>query len=373
MKQATARTAAVLAVFAACLYLLRGLLPAIAWSGLLAVSTWPLHKRMVRRLGDRGRDVSAALLTAVAVVVLLLPLGWLVYRGVLEAPVLLRWWATSNDVGLPAPDWLASLPWVGGWLLRQWNEWLADPGALSETVHGMAGGMRFQTGRALLKQIAHDAMSVFFCVPILFFLYRDGSTLARKGEAALARQFGPLGVQTMRLAISAARGTVNGLVLVGLAVGVLMSVAYVLAGVPHPALCGLATGLIGILPFGAPVVLAGVLIYLFSVGASTAGVALGVFGGVTFFIADHFVRPVFIAGTSRLPLILALLGIVAGLETFGVLGIFLGPTLLAVLTAIWRELTEASPIEGTASDGGALVASRPDVAIRRQRSDSTPP
>jgi len=73
-------------------------------------------------------------------------------------------------------------------------------------------------------------------------------------------------------------------------------------------------------------------------GSTTTAIWLGIFGAAAIFMADHFVRPVFMAGAAKLPLVLALLGIVGGLETFGVLGLFLGPTLLAVTVAVWREL-----------------------------------
>ena len=361
MKPETARTAAVLALLAACLYLLHGVLPALAWAGLLAVGTWPLHERIVALLGRRGHGWSAALLTAVIVVALLLPLAWLIRGAVVEAPVLLRLWTASKDAGLAAPDWLASLPWIGAWALRQWNEWLAQPGGLGEAVHGMAGGMGLRTGRMLVREAGHAAMSVFFCVLVLFFLYRDGDTLVAQIDAVLTRQFGPAGVKTMRVAVRAARGTVNGLVLVGLGVGVAMSVAYAVAGVPHPALWGLATGLLGIVPFGAAVVLAGVVLFLASTGAGTTAVVLASFGMVLIFVVDHFVRPLFIAGSSRLPLVLALLGIVAGLETFGVLGIFLGPTLLAVMAAMWRQLA-AGPAR--AADAVATEAAGPPAVPR---------
>jgi predicted PurR-regulated permease PerM len=91
-------------------------------------------------------------------------------------------------------------------------------------------------------------------------------------------------------------------------------------------------------PFGAMLVLVGVLLFLVAAGATTTAIWLGIFGAAAIFVADHFVRPVFMAGAGRLPLVLALLGIVGGLETFGVLGLFLGPTLLAVMVAVWREL-----------------------------------
>ena len=119
-----------------------------------------------------------------------------------------------------------------------------------------------------------------------------------------------------------------------------MAIAYAVAGVPHPAALGLATGLLGMVPFGAMLVLALVVLYSLAVGSTTAAVALAAFGAVAIFLADHFVRPVFMAGGARLPVVLALLGVIGGLETFGVLGLFLGPTLLAVVVAVWRELTE---------------------------------
>ena len=95
-------------------------------------------------------------------------------------------------------------------------------------------------------------------------------------------------------------------------------------------------------PFGAMLVVVLVAVYLLAVGSTVAAVALLVVGGIAIFIADHFVRPKFMTSGTQLPLVLALLGIVGGLETFGVLGLFLGPTLLAIVVAIWREL--ASPV-----------------------------
>jgi predicted PurR-regulated permease PerM len=83
------------------------------------------------------------------------------------------------------------------------------------------------------------------------------------------------------------------------------------------------------------------VLYLFALNANGAALAVLAIGAVTIFITDHFIRPLFITGASRLPLVLALLGVVAGLETFGILGIFIGPTLLAVMLTIWRELSAA--------------------------------
>ena len=338
MRPETARTAAVLALFVAAAYLLRGVMSAVCWSCLIAVCTWPLHDRLDRRCGGRGRAISSALLTAAAIMLLLVPIVYVVYEARHEAPMLLRLWATSKDAGLPAPDWVARLPFVGAWISREWNAQVAQPGALADMVHGLAARFNFAAGRNFLVGIGHRAMSIFFCVLVLYFLYLRGDVLAAQFESVVRRYLKEQGVRTLHVAVRAVRGTVNGLVLVGLGMAAVMSVAYAVAGVPHPAVWGLITGLVGIVPFGAAVALAGVALYLLAMDAQTAAGVLLVGGGVLIFIVDHFVRPLFIAGSSQVPLVLALLGIVGGLETFGILGLFVGPTLMAILVAVWREL-----------------------------------
>ena len=340
MKPQTVRTVAVVALAAAAIFVLHRLIAPILWAGIIAVATWPLHERSRRLAGARLEHVNALLLTGAAVVFLGVPFTYLALRGWRELPELLHLLASSQQTGLPAPDWVVRLPVVGPWAAQQWNEALADPGALNGYVHSLFGRLDFETGRSLVSDVARHAMSFFFCILVLFFLYLDGDALAAQIDTVAGQQLGPTGQRTRVLVVRSVRGAVNGLVLVGLGLGVLMTIAYAVAGVPHPAALGLATGLFGMVPFGATVVLALVVLYLFAVGATAAAISLAIAGVVAVFIADHFVRPVFIAAGSNLPMVLALLGIVGGLETFGVLGLFLGPTLLAVVVAVWRELAD---------------------------------
>jgi hypothetical protein len=135
--------------------------------------------------------------------------------------------------------------------------------------------------------------------------------------------FGPAGEHLGKEAVVAVRATVNGLVLVGLAEGALLGVAYVVAGDSHPVLFGFATGLLATVPFGAP------LVYVVSRHRR--------FASAVVFIADHFVPPALIGIATRLPFLWVLLGIFGGLETFGLVGLFLGPAIMAAVLAIWRE------------------------------------
>jgi predicted PurR-regulated permease PerM len=129
-------------------------------------------------------------------------------------------------------------------------------------------------------------------------------------------------------------------VLVGLAEGLLLGIVYFAAGLPYPATIGAITAVAAVIPFVAPIVYTLAGLYLFIMGDTVGALIIIVSGSVIVFIADHFVRPVLIGGAARLPFLWVLLGILGGLESFGFLGLFLGPAIMAALIALWREWTE---------------------------------
>jgi predicted PurR-regulated permease PerM len=139
--------------------------------------------------------------------------------------------------------------------------------------------------------------------------------------------------------VASVHGTVDGLVLVGLGEGVILGVAYWIAGVPHPTILGAVTAIAAMIPFAAPVAFGIAAILLLAQGAPGAAAAIFALGAVVVFVADHFVRPVLIGGATRLPFLWVLLGILGGVETWGLLGLFLGPALMAALIQLWRDWT----------------------------------
>ena len=117
----------------------------------------------------------------------------------------------------------------------------------------------------------------------------------------------------------------------------MLGVAYTIAGVSHPVLFGFATGLLATVPFGAPLVYVVACVTLIAQSRLSTAVLLFLFASAVVFVADHFVRPTLIGMSTRLPFLWILLGIFGGLETFGLVGLFLGPAILAAVLAIWRE------------------------------------
>jgi predicted PurR-regulated permease PerM len=181
-----------------------------------------------------------------------------------------------------------------------------------------------------------------FCLLSLFFLFRNGDSLAAQLRHAGARAFGAGAERIGRQTIASIHATVNGLVLVGLAEGLVLYVAYLVTGVPRPTLLGAATAVGAIIPFGAPFFFGIAALLALAQGSTAGAISIVVVGALTTFVADHFVRPVVIGSATRLPFIWVLFGIFGGVETWGLLGLFLGPAIMSVLILLWREWTETT-------------------------------
>ncbi len=332
--QRLARTTLIIGVVFLGVWMLWRFLPALAWAGVLAIATWPLRNMLARRgLGETG---IASLLTLVLALVLVLPLIGIGMEVAHDRAAIVEWIRNVNTNGFGSLEILRRLPYVGTMAADWWDAHLAQPGA-ARALLGRTGSLLPIT-RLLGLEVASRLTILIFTVLALFFLYRDAPALMRDATSVGEQLFGPTGRRLGQNVIAAVRGTVNGLVLVGLAEGVLLGIAYAATGLAHHAvLLGLVTGVLATIPFGAPVVFILCAIYLFAYGQATGAIILLVAGSVVVFIADHFVRPILIGSSTRLPFLWVLLGIFGGLETFGLIGLFLGPAIMSVLIALWRE------------------------------------
>jgi predicted PurR-regulated permease PerM len=239
--------------------------------------------------------------------------------------------------GIPPPEWLGHLPLGSAQATNWWNENLASPDSASELLKRARQSEFVANSGQLGGEIAHRLVLFGFTLLTLFFLFKDGDKVSAQLQRASARAFGPSGERVGRQMIASVHGTVDGLVLVGLGEGFILGVGYLIAGVPHPTLFGLFTAIAAMVPFGAPLVFGIAALILLTQGAVASAIIIGVLGLVVTFAADHFVRPTLIGSATRLPFLWVLLGILGGVETWGLLGLFLGPAIMAALMLLWRD------------------------------------
>jgi len=329
-------------IFGLTLWVLSPFLAALAWAGILAYVTWPLHQWVCRRMP--GRDSLAALLMTLGVTaMLLLPLIGVMFAvagDVVAASTTLRQFALHGLPPLPAEV----SGWPGGvWLAEQYQRVQADPAwvhaqlaALDLTNTGALKSLAGGVGR----NVAKFGLAVF----ALFFLYSHGVSVLAQFRGVATRWLGEAArgyIQTVGVTV---RAVVFGIVLTALAQGALAGLGYWVAGIDAPALWGAITALISLIPFVGPVVWIGLSLALLANGETGAALGLFLCGALVVSWVDNLIRPIVISGPTRIPFLLVFLGVLGGVHAFGLIGLFLGPALLAVSVGIWREwLGQAHP------------------------------
>ena len=329
-----------LAILAAALWLMHGFIPALLWAVVIAIATWPLRVRLARSL---NHIAVAAIMTGGVALLLFLPIAYALIHAVLDLGRLTNWMQLVQQTGIAVPEWLHTIPQVGDQAVKWWSANLTNPADLGVFLGHADNELIKSFAQNLGAQLAHRLATSIFTVVTLFFLYEGGGDLADKTLALLEKLAGETGKRYAMQAAAAIRATVNGVVLVGLAEGLIIGISYWVAGAPHAAMLGLLTGAMAMIPFAAPVIFVAVALVLMVQGKMFAALAVFSFGMLVLSIGDHVVRPKMIGSSVRLPFLWVLFGILGGVEVFGLIGLFIGPALMALVIMMWDDMTAGLP------------------------------
>jgi len=335
---ALARVLLVLVLLAG-IYFFKGFLVPVLAALIIGFATWSPYQRWFAACGGR-RTIAASVALLLVIALLVLPLGMVFWYSMQEAGQFLQWAFDANRDGAPAPAWIATLPLVGPRLVGYWDQHLAAPEAIGSWVRLISGEHLADLYRFALSTtgiVLQLALTVVFLLMTLFFVYRDGDRIAAQidivGERALPNRW----YRYSRVVPSTISATVTGMGLIAIGEGVVLGLAYWIAGVPSPALLGVITGVLALIPGGAPLAMTLVSLYQVGSGHPLNGAALFTWGVVELFIVDKTLRPRLVGGPVKLPFLPTLFGLVGGVQTMGMVGLFVGPVLMALLIAIWRE------------------------------------
>lgn len=350
--QGIAAVAAIILLAMAGLWTLHPFLPALGWGCIFAISLWPVYQRCCARWPAGRKLALPAAFTLLILLLFVIPLVMVAVAILHDSVSAMQWLATAKAQGVPVPDLLRHLPY-GDQMAAWWQSALSTPEAINRLSHHASSdaGSRLGEGERILRGLVHRLLLVSFMLITLFFLLRDGQSVAGALRIGTRRAFGEAGGRVAHQAVQAIRGTVNGLVIVGFGEGLILGITYGIAGATHAALLGLLTGLLSAIPLGAMVAVAVATAVLAASGQMAAAAVVAAIGMAVVFVADHFVRPVFIGEATRLPFLWVLLGILGGVEVWGLIGLVMGPALMAVLMLVWREWVGAvkgplNPVQG---------------------------
>jgi predicted PurR-regulated permease PerM len=332
------------------IWILRPFLICIIWGTVVVVATWPLLLRLQRRLANK-RGLAVLLMAAVMLLIVLVPLAFAVLTIAKNAEHITAQVRSFDTFFLaPPPSWLARIPLAGPRLTQRWTAFAAlseDKRSAIINVHAQKALRWFvaragSTGTTILQFL----LTMIFAI----ILYAKGE-IFRDGVLSFARRLaGKQGEEVAILAGKAVRGVVLGVVVTALTQAALGGIGLLLSGAPAPALLTAVTFILCLAQLGPFLVLVPCVVWLYWSGQAGSGTVLLVFTILAGTI-DNFLRPILIRRGADLPILLIISGVIGGLIAFGVIGLFIGPVILAITYTllkawVWEgtNIEEPSPV-----------------------------
>jgi len=335
-------TVAAIGGLSLCAFLLLGkILPGILWAFVLSIALWPTFLRVRGWRTSRGwqRLGAPLIFTALICFLVALPVALGTLEIIREAQSLAVWINDARHNGVVMPETIDNIPWIGGRVASWWRDNLSTPTEAANFFRQVGPGSILGLTRNLGPEILHRTLLFAITLITVFFLFQDGEGLWLGFTELGQRVFGARSVAIASHVIDAIHGTVDGLVLVGLVEGLVISIGYWLTGVPHGMAFAIATCILATIPFGAPLVFCVAALLVLANGSALWAIGLVIFGFLVVFATDHVIRPMVIGGATQIPFLLVLLGILGGLSSLGLVGLFVGPALMAIIVAVWRDLS----------------------------------
>lgn len=347
--------AIVLLLLAGCLLVLRPFVSALLWALIFCSASWPFYIRLLRLLRNH-KTLAASFMTLGMILIVLLPFvitGTTLADNVKDLTNAVHNWI---DTGPPQPpEWLGKIPLVGAKAVETWQNVAAGTESLMGYVEKWLptlSSLLLKGGLLLGNGLLQLALSIF----VAFFLFRDGVYISGRLNIAVERISSDKGLRLLEVARNTVRGVVYGILGTALVQAVLVGIGLFIAGVPGAALLALLTFFCSIVPIlGTGLVWIPAAIWLFHEGSTGWAIFILVWGAGVASI-DNVIKPWLISQGSDMPFLLIFFGVIGGIAVFGFIGIFLGPTLLALgyrITEEWMAASQPAPSEAKP------VASRP--------------
>ena len=331
-------------------WVLRPFLIAIIWAGLIVIATWPILTTLEARLGGR-RGLAVAMMTAAMLLVVFIPMMLVVLTIVNNAENITAQAKSLTSLSLSSPPgWIERAPLVGGKLAERWKVFASlSPEDRFVKVTPYA--------RMMLQWVATQAggigvaMLQFLLTVIIAMIFYARGEIVREGLLSFARRLaGRQGEEVAILAGKTVRGIVLGVVVTALVQAAVAGIGLFVVGVPAAALLTAVMAILCLAQLGPLLVLIPAIIWLYWTGQPAWGTVLLVFSAVAGTI-DNVIRPFLIKKGADLPLLLIFAGVVGGLIAFGIIGLFIGPVVLAVTYTLLKAWVSGGTLEEDAESG----------------------
>lgn len=347
--------ALIIAIILGCAFILKPFIVAILWATILCFATWPLYEFLLKRMPKRP-NLAAGIMTILILLVLFMPvlIVGLTFTDSIKGAM--EWLNTYKQSGFPPPpQWVLKIPLIGTRISNFWTELTVN----SETAFNTLRPWLQQAGAWLLEHsigLANGVFQLAMSVLISFFLYRNGQDIAAQVQDGVKRISGDTSQHLIDVAKSTVHSVVYGIIGSAAAQGIVAGIGFAIAGVPSPVLLALFTFFLSFIPpAGPPLVWIGAAIWLFSGGHTGWGIFMIIYGVLAISSIDNIIRPYIISKGSKISFIVMFIGVLGGIATFGLIGVFLGPTFLTVGHSLTKEILSRRSYKAEKPEGDVEI------------------
>jgi predicted PurR-regulated permease PerM len=332
--------AAMVLLVIGCYLVLQPFLTAFLWGGIIAVSTRGIYSRLLPLLGGR-RGVAAGLTGLGLAAVLLVPIATLGLNLAGQWPALSERVAALVAGGIPRPPaWVAQLPLVGTTVDGYWQSVAADPQRIAQDLRPLVRPVR-EFLLAFSAGVGTGILEFTLALLMASLLYVWGDDVGSMLHRVALRLGGVSGRRQLGVVASTVRGVFNGVIGTAAAQALLAMIGFWVAGVSGVFLLGIGTFFLSVVPGGPALLWLPAAVWLYASGATGWAVFMALWGFVVVSGSDNIIRPLLIGKGVSAPMGLIFLGVIGGILAFGFLGLFIGPTVLAVAFNLFQDWISA--------------------------------
>lgn len=317
-------------------WILQPFLLTLLWAFIISFVLFPIYKFLNQFI--QNQTFCAAFLTGfITLIIMSLMFGvlHLIENEIKTAyHVLLENFSTLSSWKVPAK--IRNLPHIGDYLQNTLSQLQRNQSSLTSQLID-AFKERLGSFAAFFSHIGQRTVKLGFVLVTVFFCFREGKLWLKQLTQILHYFLGDAAVLYLQVAGDTTRAVIYGLVLAALGQGFMAGIGYAVAGVKTPLLLGILTALLALIPLGATLVWFPTALMLIMNNQLWAGFGLLAWGFLVVSTIDNVIRPLVICGAGQIPFLVVMFGVFGGLSTFGTIGLFLGPVILSVLLAVWKN------------------------------------
>lgn len=326
-------------------FILKSFLAGILWGAILALSIWPLFEYFNQKQFKYSNTINKAstIFTLGLTLIFVVPCIYCVYELTYIYDIVINYFADHKNF-IPVPEFIKHLPFHEK-LTDLWNKNIAYSSSLNKLLSQVETSHIFDFFTVIWSGLIDRVITVMVMILSFFFILKHGSIFKKNYQLFFIDTLGEKSIHYINSAILALRGTINGVVLIGLVEGILLSIPLLLAGFPSALVIGLTAGILGVIPLLMPLLIIPCLLYVyFSVSS-----VLAIFGfidlAIVWFVFENLLKPQMISKKVKINSLIILMSMIGGMQLLGPVGLFTGPAIISMSIGLLKDLFKVDQCE----------------------------